>query len=387
MSKFLLLLFCLLVSTSIYAQEESDEALNAISSNEQFIGQFAQLAPMAVNPYATVFATAVCSKMDLNNDYVKTNPFFNNWFILGLFGLLFGYTAIIGTLFKVGPLSPMGIADNWLSGKAALLIQGIVVLTPIILSSTPELESTVIKAGFITMSLKTMLVLAVSLYYLIIVMTVNFFIDILVFLSPIPLVDAILNILKIVFAISLVAIGIYSPLTSVIIAVCIFLFSFLLYRRAKRMVNKTKYLMVYPILNVFRSKQTVLTDGKHLSILALTNIKLNKIKKGRIVRLETRQGKFVIVQNRFILSSIVQEIDLSDCFLSQTHLDIHLTNEQGNPSLILNRSYHKCIDELAELLNVPVKKRATFELNLKQGFFGKLKGMFNKSDIKELKSV
>ncbi len=387
MPKFLITLFCILLFSTSYSQEAELDPMETLDANEQFIGQFAQLAPMAVNPYVTVFITSFCSKMDLHNDYVKTNPFFNNWFVLGLFGLLFGYTAIVGSIWKVGPLSPMGIADNWLSGKAALVIQGIVVITPTVLSSTPELETTVVEAGLVTMSLKTILILTVSLYYLIVVMTVNFFIDILVFLSPIPLVDLILNILKIVFASVLVIVSIISPLASVIIAGCIFIFSLLLYRRAKRMVNKTKYLMVYPVLNMFRNKEKVLTNGQDLSILVLTKKALGKIKKGRIVRLEKKEGEFMLTQSRFLLADRIQKLELRNCHLSQTHLDIYLFDDLGDVSLILNRSYHKCIDELAEQLKVDIVKRASFNLNVKKGFLGKMKGLFNKSDIKELKSV
>lgn len=378
----------LLFPALLFAQESNLDLQETLHQNSSLIDQFAQLAPMGINPYITIFLTSLCAKIGFHNDFVSTNPFFNNWFILILFGILFLFTALVGTVFKTNKATaPIGLADNYLSNHAALIINGFMMLAPTIFSDNPDHNEIVYQASFLSVSLKTVLVLSISMYFLIIVMTVRFFIDILIFLSPIPLIDSALEIFKIVLSIVFVIISIVSPITSVVISVFMFLIAFLFYRRSVRLVTKTKYLIVYPILNAFRKKEKIMTNGTSLSILVYTNKNTSKLKKGKIVRLEERDNVFFLVKKRFLFPDIEEKISLENCFLSQNHLDSILTNESGNLSLILNRSYHKFIDELAESLTIEIRKRANLTLSTNKGILSRIRNMFNKNDITELKSI
>ena len=386
MKKVLLVL--IMIPLLLQAQTESLEVQETISQNTALVEQFAQLAPMGVNPYLTVFLTSVCSKMGFHNDYVGTNPFFSSWIVLGLFGLLFFFTSLVGTVFKTNKATAtIGLVDAYLSNKAALVINAIVILAPTFISNEPVHEEIVYQAGFLSISFKTLLILGVSLYFLVVVMAFKFFIDILIFLSPIPFIDAVLEIAKIAIAAIFIIISIVSPITSVIIAVVMFLISLFFYKRSIRLINKTKYLIVYPILNIFKSKETKLTDGKNLSILVLTNTKIGKLKKGIIVRLQETDEGIKLVKNRFLLANIIQDIDLSNFHFKQNHLDIIMSNEDGANSLVLNRTYHKYLSELSEKYNIEIRSKKELNLNLKMGFIKKIKTFFNKSDIAELKSV
>ena len=166
-----------------------------------------------------------------------------------------------------------------------------------------------------------------------------------------------------------------------------FIISLFFYKRSVKLISKTKYLIVYPILNMFRSKEKKLTDGTNLSILVLTNIKIGKLKKGIIVRLQEDKNKTYLIQKRFLRSNITQEIDLSDFHFNQNRLDIIMTNEDKSKSLVLNRTYHKYLDELSEKYNIEIRKKNELKLNVKTGYLKKVKSFFNKSDIAELKSV
>jgi hypothetical protein len=379
-------LLILLLPFLLFAQTENTEIQQVLTQNVSLIDQFSQLAPMAINPYITVFLTSLCAKLGFHNDFVATNPFFNNWFILILFGTLFLFTALVGTVFKTNKATaPIGLADNYLSNHAALIINGVVMLAPSFFADTPN--EVVYQAGFISISLKTLLVLATSMYFLVIVMSVRFFIDTLIFLSPIPFIDSILEIIKIIVSIIFVVISIVSPITSVIVSIIMFITALIFYRKSIRFVSRIKYLFIYPILNVFRKKETILTNGKSLSILVYLKKGTKKFKKGSNARIEKQDDKIILSQRRFIFGSKEEEIVLKGSILSQTHLDTKIINEERKLSLILNRSYHSFIYEIAKELNIDIKERDTLKLELNKGALSKVKNMFDKSDIAELKSI
>ena len=372
----------------VQAQTEKLEVQQTISQNSALVEQFAQLAPMGINPYLTVFLTSICSKFGFHNDYVATNPFFDSWIVLVLFGLLFFFTALVGTVFKTNKATAtIGLVDTYLSNKAALIVNAIIILAPTFLSNEPIQGEIVYQAGFLTISFKTLFTLAISIYFLIVVMAVKFFIDILIFLSPIPLIDAVLEIFKISIGAVFIIISIMSPTTSVVIALMMFLISLFFYKRSIKLINKTKYLIVYPLLNLFRSKEKKLTDGTNFSILVLTNIKFGKLKKGIIVRLQEKNSEFYLIQKRFLLSNIIQEIDLRNFHFNQNHLDIIMSNNDNSKSIVLNRTYHKYLIELSEKYNIEIRKRSELKLHVNMSLLKKIKTFFNKSDIAELKSI
>lgn len=383
-----ILLILILFPFLLQAQTENLEVQETIAQNSVLIEQFAQLAPMGINPYLTVFLTSVCYKVGFHNDYVATNPFFGSWFVLSIFGLLFLFTASVGTLFKTNKATAMiGLVDTYLSTKAALIVNAIIILAPTFISNEPSHSEIVYQAGFLSISFKTFLILGISLYFLVIVMAFKFFIDILIFLSPIPFIDAVLEVVKILVAAVFILISIISPITSVIIALMMFFVSLFFYRRSIKLISKIKYLIVYPLLNLFRSKKTKLTDGKNLSILILTNTKIGKLKKGIIVRLQETDDGIKLIKKRFLLSNIIQEIDLRNFHFNQNHLDIIMTNEDESKSLVLNRTYHKYLEELSENYNIEIRQKKELKLNIKMGLIKKIKSFFSKSDIAELKSV
>ena len=80
-------------------------------------------------------------------------------------------------------------------------------------------------------------------------------------------------------------------------------------------------------------------------------------------------------------------IELSNFHFNQNHLDTIMSNEDEQISLVLNRSYHKYLDELSEKYNIEIRNRKELKINLKMGFIKKAKSFFNKSDIAELKSI
>lgn len=383
------LLFALLTPFFLFAQFKNTAVLGSVSAQGDLISQLAQLLPMGMNPYATVFVTSILSKMGMHNDFVATNPFFDSWIIVCLFGFLFLFTSLVGTVFKTNKATAaIGLADNYLSSHAAIIINIIVIISPILFTDIPVEAETPQEAGFISIGLKTLLILIVSIYFLVVVTTVRFFIDILIFLSPVPFIDSILEIVKIGITVLFVLISIFYPTFSVILSVLVFLLSLSMYRKAVQLVNKTKYLFVYPLLNLFKNKEKLLKHNNHSSVTVYLKTKTEKFKKGAIVRLVKKENATYLVKDRFLFSNIEESINTTNYTLVKKHLNSTISNNDKSSILLLNRSYHKYIHDIKVIFDISIASEENSTTQNKQkSLLSEAKNMFNKNDINELKLI
>lgn len=379
--KVLLVIVLLILPLLLVAQETT--ATSTIHQNTGFASMLAQLLPMGINPYATVFLTTVFSKFGLENQYVATNPFFDSWIVLLIFGGLFLFTSLVGTVFKTNKATAaIGLADNYLSGHAAIIINVFVILAPTFFTSS---ETTVLQeASFLSVSLKTLAILIVSIYFLVVVSSVRFFIDILIFLSPIPLIDSILEIAKIVVTFFFVLLAAVFPMTSAVIAVIIFLFSLLFYKRSIRLINQTKYLFVYPILSFFKREPEM--EETNFSVPVLIKAKTKKFKKGTIVQLKKDEGKVFLEQERFLAPNKKEAFNVSDCFIQPGQLKSKITNDSGSILILLNTTYYRYIPAIAAILNIPIAGEAFLNIESEAKTLTNLKQLFDGDDHQELKA-
>jgi len=373
--KGLLIITILTSPLLLIAQEVSRAtATSVIHQNTGFASMLAQLLPMGINPYATIFMTTVFSKFGLENDYVATNPFFDSWFVLILFGGLFLFTSLVG----------IGLADNYLSGHAAVIINVFVILAPTFFASAPEGE-VMQQAGFLDVGLKTLVILIMSIYFLVIVSSVRFFIDILIFLSPIPLIDSILEISKIVVAILFVFLAAVFPKFSAFVSIAIFICCLFMYKKSKQLINNTKYLFIYPVLGFFRKEPEI--SNEDFSIPVYIKLKTKKLKKGTIAKLIKREGKTFLIKERFFVSDIEEEVDLLGCFITQKKLSSRITNEAETKLILLNRTYYRHLPKIAKILNISIEgEQAVLQIETEEKSLKKLKQLFDGDDHQELKA-
>jgi len=363
---------------------QADEVLN---HNTSLFEQIAQIAPISINPYTSVFVTSACSKAGFHNDYVSTHPFYNNWFVLILFGVLFLFTLIVRPVMATNQLTGTLVkVDNWLENKAGIVINALVILLPVFITETPHDGEIVYQAGFLSITFKALLILVLSTYVLFVIMTVRLFIDFLIFLSPIPFMDSALQIIKVVFSGLLVVISIISPITSVVITVVLFLISLVVFRRVKRLINRVTYFIIYPILNSFRKKESLLFSNTDFSILVYAKKKTSKFKKGSLLKLTKRNDQLFLVSNRLFFGKKEEAIQFSaNATLSQSHFKTSISDK--TLSLDLSRSYHKYIDDISAQLNIKISNKLTVQSNAKPGLVNRVKQMFTKEDLTQLKEV
>ncbi|NME69947.1 hypothetical protein [Flammeovirga aprica] len=378
----------LLLPTIVFAQDNIEEATNAAKQNALLIEQFSLLSPMSINPYTSIFVTSLLSKMGYHNDFVATNPFFDNWFILGTFGILFLFTSIMRPSLGTNQITGILVkVDEYLESKAAIVTNILVMVFPIVLNENAGADEIVFQASFLSVSLKTLMIVVVSTYALIVLLTIRFFVDTLIYLSPIPLVDTGLQIFKIVLSIALVIIGIISPTFSFVILVVMLAVSLFFYKKAKRQLNKMKYFLILPVINLFTKKSIRDKGMNDLSIQVFLGKPTSKFSKSKIVRLEKQNDEFYLVKERFILPKVTEKITLEDFTLTQNRFDTALSNFDQSMELFLNRSYHSFIDEISEELNVLLVKEEEVDTVSGNNIFKKVKSLFNKKDITQLKTM
>lgn len=365
-------LLALLLSLPLLAlATEAGEQINtSIHSNEYILAYIAQLAPMAVNPYLTVFLTSLFSNLGWENALVTTNPYLGNYWVLGLTGTLVLLTSLPKILGDklAGPLT---ITINYLDSKAAVLINLLILVVPVLFNPSPALNESAVQTMGIDLDIRTAILIFVSVYYLIVVMTVRFFIETMIFLSPFPLVDSAFEILKIGLTIGLTVLAFAFPYVAFAIAVFSFLISLLFYQRAKRSLQRMKYLFLDPMLHFIirrkaeqvNEKGTRLVDGSpEILIPVITSKTVGGIKKSKKVFLCVLDNENSLIQARSFRKP-VSELLNSNFIFKQKVFYTSVSDEQGEVFRI-NRSYRKFIPEIAKAMG------AEFEANNKKSWKG-----------------
>lgn len=380
------IIFLFILLPSILLSQDLENPENAISYNGTLIDQLAQVSSMSINPYTAVFFTSICSKFGIHNDYVKTHPFYNNWIVVSLFGFLFLFTLIVRPTLAISKFTNvLKLADEYLEDKATLVINGVIVILPIILNNNPSNDEVVIQAGIFSLDFKSILILVATTYYLIVVLAVKYFIDLLIFISPIPLIDSLLEIFKITLTIILVFISIYSPIVSFIISLIFFIISFFIFRKAKRFTDKVKYLFIYPVFDLMKDSSKILYDKENnISIKVLLRNKINKFKKGKILKLIKYKNGFGLEQKRFLRPNKIETFDIINCDVILTDFNTTITTKSGN-TIILNRSFNKHIDFLSKEFDVDIVTDKRLKFDKAKTFLGKIKNLFSKTDLKNFR--
>lgn len=352
-------ILALLLSLPLLAlASETGEQINAsIHSNEYILAYIAQLAPMAVNPYLTVFLTSLFSNLGWENTLVTTNPYLGNYWVLGITGTLVLLTSlpkILGDKLA----GPLAMTINYLDSKAAVLINLLILVVPVLFDQSPALEETAVQTMGIDLDIRTVILIFVSVYYLIVVMTVRFFLETMIFFSPFPLVDSAFEILKIGLTIGLTVLAFAFPYVAFAIAILSFLISLLFYRRAKRSLQRMKYLFLEPMLHfIIRRKarlvketETKLVDGTpDVLIPVITSKTMGDIKKSKKVFLCIVDNEASLILARSFRKPVSESLHSSFVF-KQKIFYTSVSDEQGEVFRI-NRSYRKFVPDIAKAMN------------------------------------
>ncbi|NQX92975.1 MAG: hypothetical protein HRT74_12790, partial [Flavobacteriales bacterium] len=360
----------------------------SIQGNEYLVGYIAQLAPMAINPYLTIFLTSLFSNLGLTNDLVMTNAYLANGWVLGISGALVAITSLPKILGDklTGPLS---LAINYLDTKAAIIINISVLLLPVFFDSSEQMQETAMMVMGLDISFKTLVLIIVSVIYLVVVMTVKFFLETLIFLSPIPLLDSIFEILKIVLTIGLTFLALVFPYFALFLTIISFLICLIFYKRAKRKLVQIKYLIIDPVLNVIFFRKVALVSPQSpdkvkkedcvLLLPIVTVQKIGSIAVAKKAHLQKENEISSVHTWHWIKGEKEEVLDLNGAVLVNRTLSMSIEKE-GKKLIKINNSYRKHIDEIAGTLGIEVERKSLMD-SMKKGVFSSMRGKQN--DVNE----
>lgn len=392
--KRIIVLFLLFFPVILFSQEANLELDRTLQDNSFIMEHLGQLAPMAINPYLTLFITSVLSKMGIHNDLVATNPLFGNYYVIIISFLLLLITSLPKFFSKLA--APIAITADYLNNKASVFITILIIALPSLINKQVVEDPIVYKAGFLSISLSTLTLMAVSTYYLIVVMSVRLFLEILIFLTPVPFLDAVFEICKWVFTFTLVLLGVFFPKFSLIITVVSFIVSLFFFSRAKRYITLIKCLVMTPVLKMItfqypdmvdkslpNSIEKDLGDSLVLAIPAITKIKLGSLKKGVKVWLTKSDQGILLTQKRMFLPDITESLDGLNLEIINNNIDIDIVSQDKTVSLVMSKFYRSLVPDISNLLRAKLKDN-NFMASLKRFNWG---FSASKEDKQEMKGI
>lgn len=399
--KFLLkvsLLLAIAVSIPILMFAQTEIA-SALAQNSSFVESFSLLSPMAISPFWTLFLTSLASTLGVGNQYIASNPMLDNGIILFISFILVLITTL-PNLMKVS--KPIGLTANFLENKAGYVIYVLIMFAPHLLQSGNSQQQGMVTFGFFDIPYSAIFMVALALPYFLVVMTVRYFLEILIFLSPIPLLDAFFELTKKGITFFLIVIYFVFPTFGFFLSVVIFFVSFLLFKRAKKVSNFFQYVYVLPMLSkLFGTKQVLVSDkipfkirkqfsSTSLAIKCLTGKKIGTIpSKSMVWMIQSGEGLFIF-QPKFLRSPIAIQIDKSHADNLQISQELYyqiIHDSQSQIKLLLNSTYKGLSDEIGNVLNLErmgkvglAKKKEELSEQGKKGI-QKLMGIFNSGQI------
>lgn len=345
----------------------------AIEENSNLIQSLGLLGGMAIAPFAALFVTSLVSVLGLGNEFIAENPVLGNWI-----------TVIISGILTFAPLLPkvmkstavIGQAIDWINDRAGAVVGLIVLISPYFNQAIEPEAVQAVSLGFFDVgsSPYLMITLAVAIPYLIIVMTVRSFFSILIFLSPIPTLDAIFEIIKQGLSVGMVLLYLAWPEAALVMSGIIFIISFFLYRKAKRLLSYFRYMYLKPI-GVALGFRTVdilpshlpsnvndQLEGPTMVIQVALKSTFRKWRQRQLVYMALDQNSVRFVRPRWFGMTEVEELPMSaELFSSLTKKWTHyeLASKSTNLIFQLNLGHGPLIEKIEELLLVDEKSAST----------------------------
>lgn len=203
------------------------------------------LAPIAISPFFGI--TCLAGMSQFGGDYLPLNSFVSDNAALkspAVFWIFLVLTVVtsVPRLTKVSKPVAQGLDQiETYAGIITILVLRFMVSTP-----EPNEQVAFVQMGFLTFSTDVLLSVA-AIINIIVINTIKFFFEVLVWLIPIPFVDAILEAGNKALCAGLMAIYAWSPLVATVINLCLFTVCFLAFKWVKRRVTFFRTMLTEPI--------------------------------------------------------------------------------------------------------------------------------------------
>lgn len=212
-----------------------------------------------------------------------------------------------------------------------------------------------VQAGAFSFTLGALLMVAAIVNF-VLVKTVRFMFEMLIWLSPIPLVDAAFEVLNKIVCLGLLILYAISPMAALTVNVLIFLACAVVYRWAKKRLDYHWHFWIEPWWQaVFPSYRSF--DGRHLWCFAEQDF--GPFRKYDLLQVYFWQGKWMIIRYDWFWRRKVHEFTHDDLpYLECTDWKVNLVLQQQIPlRLATHRGYRKDMERMAAGLELMTRQR------------------------------
>jgi hypothetical protein len=343
-----------------------------ISKKISSLQVLAPLAPVALSPFfgiACLSGTSMlCSHGILpKNDFLMGNKALNN----GMVFVVFLALAVATSLPKMTAVSK-GFAQ---AADQLETYAGIISYIAIFYlagsgsdaGTTASTQQVVYTAGIFSFTKGTLLMIA-SAVNIIVINTVKYFFEMLVWISPIPALDAIFEAANKAFAAALMAVYAFSPYLALMLNIILFLICLVIFNWARRNMKYYRAILVAPVVAKLFGRSAS-TPPPHIKVklamavedgAAILKVfpagRIHKIKKKDMCWLTSGKDGLFLVKLRLIRAPKVEKLDTANSQINITKNLLSNTIVISSPQmkkpemLVFSKIYNQQIDTIAAAL-------------------------------------
>ncbi len=315
------------------------------------------LAPVALSPFfgiTCLSGTSILVSQGVlpENRFLKGNRALNNPVVFGSFLVL----TILTSLPRLSKVSkPFAQLVDQLETYAAILM--VLVVHWAARSGGAE-SPELVQAGMFTASLETFLVVA-SVINIVVINAVKFFFELAILISPVPVIDALFEVMNKAVCIVLAAVYAFNPMVAFAVNILIFLVCLLVFGWARRKTGYYRGMTLEPLWAMLRKHEL------HLSADALPHrLREDWPDAELVVEVfpDERVGKIKSFARSFLVRSGDQEwlvhgkdrealpAELSQAGIDEGLLGHAIEWPEGNLRLVFSRRYSAALGRLGEML-------------------------------------
>ncbi len=332
---------------SLSDQQRVTDLTSSIQASE-WLGP---LAPLAISPFFGITCLAGISQFGGDylpvNSFISTNPILQNptilWVFLGL--------TVLTSLPRLTKVSkPAAQAIDQLETYAGIITILVIRFLPGMLESgEPAATAMVVQMGVLSFSADVLLAIA-AVINIIVINSMKFFFEVMVWLIPVPLVDAALEVANKTVCAALMAVYAWSPLAATGINLLLFVICLFMFRWVNRRVTYLRTMIGDPVWALINPNYGTPTNDR-LTVFAKHEFESFPA-KSKLILQSTEQG-WQLIRPRFFLSKQVVDINREGNRMTMREgLLVNSLEISGDQpvNLLFSRRYLKHPAKLAELI-------------------------------------
>ena len=336
-----------------FDDQQKAQALTQSIQASEWLGP---LAPIAISPFFGITCLAAISQFGGDylpvNSFISDNPVLSNPAIFWIFLTL----TVLTSLPRFTKVSkPAAQAIDQVEAYAGIITILIVRFLPgwLELAADESATAMVMQMGLLTFTADLLLAVA-AVINIVVINSVKFFFEVLVWLIPVPFVDAALEIANKSVCAGLMVVYAFSPMAATAINLILFGVCLIIFRWVHRRVTYVHSILGHPIWAMINPRFGI-PRKEQLTVFPRENL-LGFAAKSKLVLRPTEDG-WQLIQAGFWRPPRIVNIQRADSSLTmQSGFLINSIEIAGTEpgSLLFSRRYIDHLDKLAELIRVPL---------------------------------